>query len=206
MRLWLLMTGLWSGLDLEGSASKPSPQHTVLHAPCGGGGGRIIKAAWTGTPNSPLALSDMSDKQDSTVTRPGGDEGSFVIPDNRHMVGIFISPPSPSSLALGLPCQCGAKYPITTSLRTEPEKQPSHLTLAVLAPHWGSRTGFRCRRQGLCGFLLAAPRAGPSICNTARQEDCPSPHPPASSLPQVKRPGDDSREPGSPPRRAGIVL
>ena len=61
-------------------------------------------------------------------------------------MGIFVSPPSPCSLALGLPCQCCANHPITTSLRTEPEKQPSHLTPAVPVPHWGSTAGFRCCR------------------------------------------------------------
>lgn len=61
-------------------------------------------------PSSLQALSDMSDKQDSTVTRSGGDEGSFVISDNRHMLGIFhISPwPGFSSSRVTRPMQCQA--------------------------------------------------------------------------------------------------
>lgn len=141
------MTGLLSGPDPERSVSKPSPQQAEFCAPRG-----VIKVACGGTP-ALQALSDMSDKQNSTVTRPGGDEGSFVISDNRHMLGIFVSPPGLGSLALGLQCCCGAKHPITASLRPEPGKQPSHLTPAVPVSRWGSKAGFRCCRVCLAFFL-----------------------------------------------------
>lgn len=146
-------------------------------------------------PNSLQGLSDMSDKQDSTVTRPGGDEGSFVIADNRHMLGIFISPPGLGSLALGLTmppmqCQVLANNKLKEATLTSDSSSPG-LPL-------GKQSRFQML-QGLPAFLLAIPKAGQRDCKAAKQEECPSPHPPASSLAQVKRPGDDNRESGSPP-------
>lgn len=64
----------------------------------------------------------MSDKHDSAVTRPGGDEGSLVISDNRRMLGIFPSAPCPSILALRLSCRHQPEHPITASLSSELEK------------------------------------------------------------------------------------
>lgn len=149
-------------------------------------------------PSSLQALSDMSDKQDSTVTRPGGDGGSFAISDNRHMLGIFISPPSLGSLALGLPCLGCAKQPITKSLRTEPGKQPSHLTPAIPVSRWGSKAGFRCYRVCLA-FSLQHRKLGKEIARhlNRKRAQVPTHQPP--SLVQVKRPGGDNKEPGSPP-------
>jgi hypothetical protein len=139
----------------------------------------------------------MSDKQDSTVARPGDEKGSFVISDNRHMLGIFLSPPGLGSLALGLPCGASAKHPITTSLRTEPGKQPSHLTPAVPVSRWGSKAGFRCCRVCLA-FSLQHRKLGKEIAQQLSRKRAQVPtHQSPVSL-KSKRPRGDNKEPGSP--------
>lgn len=96
------------------------------------------------------------------MTRPGGDEGSFVIPDNRHMLGIFHISPwlGFSGSEVTMPMQCQASANNTLKDRAREAALTSDSSKQGLPR--GSKAGFRC--FGVClAFPLQHRKLGREI-------------------------------------------